>query len=89
MSVDFLVIDSESGAIYLKKHRDTGSVEVLHADPVVEIRTDLLEGELLESPYVRFHDRDYIDFIGHNLTVVYRICERIPARNTYMLRWPD
>lgn len=69
---------------------DTIRIKILHADPVVLAKREMLEEVVLhDSPWVQMNNTEFITFIGHNRTVIYRICEYDFMRQAYVLRWPD
>jgi hypothetical protein len=64
-------------------------IKILHADPVVIANRSFLEEILTQdSPWVELQG-EFIKFIGHNRTVIYRIGEYNFMYDAYMLRWPD
>lgn len=61
---------------------------ILRADPVVRVYQEQLE-ELLDSPWARFHDKEFVTFNCCNRSVTYRIGGLDFMSLTYLLSWPD
>lgn len=83
--------NKEPGSIVFQRHGscdlDT-QPDIIQADPVVLV-DEMIFDYIHKSPWVSFHDEDYVTFNGINRSVTYRVGEYDFLRHVRILRWPD